>query len=139
MRMSNYEGLIDPSAKGTSFELAHPSYDLDGTSRERASPLRPHHLKVVADHSRGGAQDTELVALCLKIPPCLGEVHGQPGRDALGLQLLGHHIFELGLEGADLLLCVGALLAGLVMLLASHAMFQAEPLCGLEQLIPLLA
>ena len=85
MRMSNHEGLIDPGTKGSPQELAHPSYDLDGTGRERAGPLRPHHLKVIANHSEGGAQDTELVALRLKIPPHLGEVHGQPSGNALGL------------------------------------------------------
>jgi len=83
--MSNHEGLIDPSTKGIPIELAHPSRDLDGAGHERASPLRPHHLKVVANHSEGSAQDTELVALRLKIPPCLSEVHGQLGRDALSL------------------------------------------------------
>ena len=85
MRMSNHEGLINPNAKGIPLELAHLSCDLDGMGRERAGPLRPHHLKVVVDHSEGGAQDTKLVALRLKIPPCLSEVHDQPSRDALGL------------------------------------------------------
>jgi len=98
MRMKNHEGLIDPNAKGTPLKLAHPSYDLNGTSRERAGPLRPHHLKVIADHSESGGQDTELVTLCLKIPPHLGEVHSQPNRNALSLQLLGRRAFELGLE-----------------------------------------
>ena len=102
--MSNHEGLIDPNAKGTPLKLAHPSHDLDGTGRERAGPLRSHHLKVVAYHSEGDTQDTELIALHLKIPPCLGEIHGQLGRNAFGLQLLGHRICKLILEGADLLL-----------------------------------
>ena len=113
---------------------------------ERAGPLRPHHLKVIADHSEGGAQDTKLVTLRLKISPRRGEIHSQPGRNALSLQLLGHHAFELGLEGADLLLCVVALLLGLVplseslvALLASHTMLRVEPLHDLDQLIPLLA
>ena len=75
MRTSNRKGLIDLSMKGTPFKLAHPSRDLDGTSHERAGPLRPHHLKVITDHYEGGAQDTELVALRLKIPPHLGELH----------------------------------------------------------------
>ena len=66
-------------------EEATPMNDLDGTGHERTGPFRPHHLKVIADHSEGGAQDTELVALRLKIPPRLGEVHSQPGRNALGL------------------------------------------------------
>ena len=102
--------------------MAHPHRYLDSMGRERVGPLRPHHFKVVADHSEGDAQDTKLVALRLKFPPCLGEVHGQPDRDALGLQLLGSHVFELDLEGANLLLCVVALLEGLVALLMSHAM-----------------
>ena len=130
MRMSNCEGLIDPSTRGIPLKLAHPSHDLNGTSHKRANPLRLHHLKVIADHSEGDNQDTELVALRLKIPPRLSEVHGQPDRNPLGLQLLGCHIFELGLEGADLLLHVVALLVGLVMLseslvtlLVSHAIF----------------
>ena len=146
MRMSNHEGLIDLGAKGIPLELAHPRCDLDGMGRERTGPLQLHHLKVIADHSVGGTQDTKLVALRLKIPPRLGEVHGQPGRDALSLQLLGHRISELSLEGANLLLRVIALLAGLVTilegliaLLDSRAMLRAEPLRGLEQLIPLLA
>ena len=75
MRTSNHEELIDPSVKSIPLELAYPSRDLDGTGHERAGPLRPHHLKVVADHSKGGAQDTELVTLCLKISPHLGEIH----------------------------------------------------------------
>ena len=75
MRTSNREGLIDPDAKGIPLELAHPSHDLDGTGHERAGPLKPYHLKVIADHSEGSAQDTKLVTLCLKIPPRLGEVH----------------------------------------------------------------
>ena len=76
MRMSNNEGPIDPGVKGIPLELAHPSRDLDGTGHERAGPLELHHLKVIADHSKDGTQDTELVALRLKIPPRLGEVHG---------------------------------------------------------------
>ena len=130
MRTSNHERLIDPGAKGIPLELAHLSRDLDGTSHERAGPLRPHHLKVIVDHSKGGTQDTELVTLCLKTPPHLGEVHSQPGRNALGLRLLGRHAFKLSVEGADHLLCNVALLAGLVMLseslvtlLMSRAMF----------------
>ena len=83
--MSNCKGLIDPSVKGISLELAHLSHDLDGTGRERAGPLRPHHLKVIADYSEGGAQDTELVTLCLKISAHLGKIHSQPDRNALGL------------------------------------------------------
>ena len=74
--MSNHEGLIDPDTKGIPLELAHQCHDLDGTGHERTGPLRPHHLKVITDHSEGSAQDTKLVALCLKIPLCLGEVHG---------------------------------------------------------------
>ena len=143
--MSNHKGPIDPSAKGIPLELAHPSHDLNGTSHKRANPLRLHHLKVIADHSEGSAQDTELVTLHLKISPHLGEIHSQPSRNALGLQLSGCLPFELGLEGADLLLHIVVLLAGLVMLsdglvtlLADHAMIRVEPLCGLEQLIPLL-
>ena len=146
MRTSNREGLIDIGTKGIPLELVHPSCDLNSTGHERAGPLRLHHLKVIAYHSKGGTQDTKLVALGLKIPPRLGEVHGHPNRDALGLQLLGRRIFELGLEGADLLLHVITLLASLVMLseglvtlLVSHTMLQAEPLRGLEQLILLLA
>ena len=85
MRTSNHEGLINPGSKGIPLELAHPGRDLDGTDRERAGPLRPHHLNVIADHSKHGAQYTELVALLLKVPPRLSEVHGQPGKDALSL------------------------------------------------------
>ena len=85
MRTSNRKGLIHPSAKGIPLELAHLSRDLDGTSHERAGPLRPHHLKVIIDHSEGGAQDTELVTLCLKISPHLGQFHSQPSKNALGL------------------------------------------------------
>ena len=76
MRTSNCEGLVDPGVKRIPLELAHPSCDLNGTGRERANPLLPHHLKVIADHSDGGAQDTKLIALRLKIPPRLCEVHG---------------------------------------------------------------
>ena len=76
MRTSNHEGLIHPSAKGIPLELAHLSCDLNSMGHERAGPLRPHHLKVIIDHSEGSAQDTELIALRLKIPPRLGEVHG---------------------------------------------------------------
>ena len=137
MRMSNRKGLVDPSAKRIPLELAHPSCDLNSTGHERAGPLRPHHLKVIVDHSEGGAQDTELVTLHLKISPHLGEIHSQLDRNALGLQLLGRLPFELGLEGTDFLLCVVVLLAGLVMLLeslitllASHAAFRAEPPCA---------
>ena len=137
--MSNREGLIDPSAKGIPLELAYPSQDLDGTSRKRAGPLRPYHLKVIADHSKGGAQDTELVTLRLKIYPHLGKIHSQLDRNALGLQLLGRLPFDLGLEGADLLLRVITLLVGLVTLSESlvmldmcRATFQEEPLRGLD-------
>ena len=146
MRTSNHEGLIDLGAKGIPLGLAHPSCDLDGISHERAGPLRPHYLKVIADHSEGGAQDTKLVTLCLKISPHLSEIHSQPRRNALSLQLLGRLPFELGLEGADLLLCVVALLVGLVTLLeslvtllVSRTTFRAKPLYGLDLLIPLLA
>ena len=66
---SNHEGLIDPGMKGIPLELAHPSHDLDDTSCERAGPLQSHYLKVIADHSKGGAQDTKLVTLRLKISP----------------------------------------------------------------------
>ena len=75
MRMSNHEGLIDPSAKGIPLKLAHSGHDLDGTSHERAGPLRPHHLKVIVDHSKGGAQDIELITLYLKISPHLDEIY----------------------------------------------------------------
>ena len=85
MRTSNREGLIDLGAKGIPLELAYPSRDLDGMGHERAGSLQPHHLKVVVDHTEGGTQDTKLIALCLKIPPHLSKVHGQPDRDALGL------------------------------------------------------
>ena len=85
MRMSNREGLIDLSTKGSPLELAHPSHDLDSMSREQDGHLRPHHLKVIVDHTEGGAQDTELVTLRLKISPHLGEIHGYTGRNALGL------------------------------------------------------
>ena len=85
MRTSNHKGLVDPDVKRIPLELAHPSYDLDGMSRERASPLRPHHLKVTTDHSEGSAQDTKLVTLCLKISPHLDEIHSQPSRNALSL------------------------------------------------------
>ena len=85
MRTSNREGLIDPSAKGIPLELPHPSHDLDDMSHERAGPLRPHNHKVIADHSEGGTQDTELVTLRLKIPPHIGKIHSQPSRNALGL------------------------------------------------------
>ena len=96
-------------------------------------------MKVIVDHSKGSTQDTKLITLRLKIPPRLGEVHGQPGKNVLGLQLLGHRISKLGLEGANLLLHIIALLEGLVTLLTSHATLRAEPLCILEELIPLLA
>ena len=76
MRMSNYKGLVDLGTKGVPFELAHPHHDLDGIGREQTGPLRPHHLQVIVDHSEGGAQDTELIALCLKVPPRLDELHG---------------------------------------------------------------
>ena len=85
MRTTNHEGLIDPGMKGIPLELMHLSRDLDGTGRERAGPLRPHHLKVIVDHFEDGAQDTELVTLGLKIYPHLGEIHGHTGRNALGL------------------------------------------------------
>ena len=121
---------VDPDTKSIPLELAYPSRDLDGTGHERAGPLRPHHIKVVADHSKGSAQDTELVTLRLKIYPHLGKIHSQLDRNALGLQLLSRLPFKLDLEGADLLLRIIALLAGLVtlleslvMLLESYAMF----------------
>ena len=85
MRTSNHKGLINTGTKGIPLKLAHPSCDPDGTGRERAGPLRPHHLKVIVDHFEGGTQDTEHVTLCLKIPSRLDEVHGQPDRNALGL------------------------------------------------------
>ena len=85
MRMSNHEGLIDPGVKGIPLELAHLSRDPNGTSRERASPLRPHNLKVIVDHSKGGAQDIELITLCLKFSPFLGKIHSQPSKNTLGL------------------------------------------------------
>ena len=66
---------MDPGAKGVPLELAHPRRDLNGTGREQTGPFRLHHLKVITDHSEGGAQDTKLIALYLKIPPCLGEVY----------------------------------------------------------------
>ena len=76
------------------------------------------------------AQDIELVTLLLKFSPFLGEIHSQPGRNALSLQLLGHRAFELGLEGANLLLRIIALLVvlvalseSLVTLPMSHTMF----------------
>ena len=82
----------------------------------------------------------------MKISPHLGKIHSQPGRNVLGRQLLGHLPFELGLQGADLLLCVVALLVGLVMLLESlvallisRTVFRAKPLHGLDQLILFLA
>ena len=76
VRMSNHEGLIDPGMKDIPLELAHPRRDLDGMGRKRTGPLRPHHLKDIVDHSKGGAQDTKLIALRLKIPPRLSEVRG---------------------------------------------------------------
>jgi len=62
------------------------------------------------------AQDIELVTLLLKFSPFLGEIHSQLDRNALGLQLPGCLPFELGLECANFLLRVVALLAGLVTL-----------------------
>ena len=85
MRTSSHKGLIDPGTKGIPLELAHPSHDLNSTGRERAGPLQSHYLKVIADHSKGGAQDTKLVTLRLKISPHLGEIHSQPDRNGLGL------------------------------------------------------
>ena len=85
VRTSNHEGLIDPGAKGIPLKLAHLRRDLDGTGHERTGPLQPHHLKVIVDHSEGGTQDTDLVALRLKIPHRLGEIHSQPSDDALSL------------------------------------------------------
>ena len=55
MRTGNCKGLVDPGAKDVPLKLPHPRRDLDGTGRERTGPLRPHHLQVIADHSKGGA------------------------------------------------------------------------------------
>ena len=83
--MINHEALINPGMKGIPLKLAHPRRDLNGMGHKRAGPLRPHHLKVIIDHSEGGAQDSKLIALRLKIPPRLGKIHSQPNRDALSL------------------------------------------------------
>jgi len=80
-----------------------------------------------------------LIAPRLKVPPCLGMLHGQPGGNALGLQPLGHRSSEIGLEGADPLLCLITLLDGLVALLAGRAMLRAESFYTLAQLISLPA
>ena len=75
----------DPSMKSFPLNPAHPHRDIYGMGRKRASPLRPHHLQVVADHSEGNAQEIMLIALCFKVPLCLGELRGQPDGDALDL------------------------------------------------------
>lgn len=62
------------------------------------------------------------VALCLKVPLCLGKLHRQLSGNALGLHPLGHRDFELGLKGAYPLLRLIALSDGLVALLAGRAM-----------------
>ena len=72
-----------------------------------------------------------LVALRLKAPPCLGELRGQPGRNALGLQPPGCCGSKLGLEGTDPLLGLIALSNGLVVLPMGRAMLRAEHLRGL--------
>ena len=123
MRVSNCKGLVDPGVKGVHFKLPHPCRDIDGMGYERTGPLRPHHLQVIADHSKGGAQDTELIALHLKVLHHLSKVRGQPDRDALGLQPLGCRGSKLGLEGVDLLLRIIVLSNSLVTLLMGHAMF----------------
>ena len=111
----------DPEAKSFPLELAHSRRDIYGTGRKRAGPLLPHHLQVIADHSEGSAQEIMLIALRLNVPPRLSELHGQPGGNALGLQPSGYHGSELGLEGANPLLCLIVLSDGLVTLLAGHA------------------
>ena len=123
MQTSNRKGLGDPGMKSFPLEMAHPRRDIYGTGRKRAVPLRLHHLQVIADHSKGSAQDTELVALRLKVPPCLSELCGQTDRDTLSLQPLGCCGSKLGLERANLLLRLVSLSNGLVALLVAHSMF----------------
>ena len=74
MRAGNGEGLGDPRAKSFPLELAHPRRDMYGMGRKQAGPLQPHHLQVIIDHSEGGAQETDLINLHLKVPPHLGEL-----------------------------------------------------------------
>ena len=72
-----------------------------------------------------------LIALCLKDPPCLGNLRDQPSGDALGLQSLGYHGSKIGPEGADPLPCLVALTDGLVALLEGCAALQVESLHSL--------
>ena len=72
-----------------------------------------------------------LITLSLKIPPHLGEIRPQPGRDALGLQPSGHHDSKIRPEGADPLTRLVALSDGLVALLTGRAALRAESFCGL--------
>ena len=121
MQAGDDEGLGNPRAKGFPLELVHPHRDAYGTGHKRAGPLWPHHLQVVVDHVEGSAQENMLVALLLKDPLHLGEFRDQPGGDALSLQPLGCRSSELGLEGANPLMCLIVLSDGLVTLPAGRA------------------
>lgn len=62
----------------------------------------------------------------------MGQVHSEPSEDVLGLQLaIPLPPPKLDLEGADLLLCVVVLLAGLVVFLAGCDVLQTESLHSL--------
>jgi hypothetical protein len=61
----------------------------------------------------------------------LTNLHSERGRHVLGLYLQALLLLKLTLEKADPLLAIGTLLASRVALCA-------EPLHGLEQLVPLL-
>ena len=72
-----------------------------------------------------------LIALRVKNPPHLSQLHDQPSRNALGLQPLGYRGSKIGPEGADLLTRLIALSDGLVVLLEGRTTLRAESLCSL--------
>ena len=72
-----------------------------------------------------------LIALRLKDPPHLGQLSDQPSGNALDLQPLGYRGSKIGPKGADLLMCLVALLDGLVALLEGCAVLRAKSLYSL--------
>jgi hypothetical protein len=59
-----------------------------------------------------------------------GDLHGEPSRDVLGLQLQAPLHFDLAQEVVDSLMSI-------IVLLPSRVMLRVEPHHGLEQVIPL--
>jgi len=139
MRAGDGEGLDNPQAKSFLLQLAHPRCDVYGTGRERAGPLRLHHLHVVADDAKANLQELELIALRLKNTPRFGEIPGKSDSGALGLKLLSLCGIKLSLEGADPLLRLVTLPHGLVTLPVDRTALQPKPLRGLALLVSLPA